>query len=121
MPLQARDVLLRDVAGLEARPGVHPQAVDEFQALLEYYPFDARVSDAEAKIRELNTKLARKIYESGVIYIKMEYYGLPGSRSTRSSNATTTRRTRNRLCCGKGKSCSTDCATANAKRSSSVF
>ena len=54
------------------------KAIDEFQALLEYYPFDARVSDAEAKIRELNTKLARKIYESGVIYIKMEYYRAAG-------------------------------------------
>ena len=54
------------------------KAIDEFQALLEYYPFDPRASDAEAKIRELNTKLARKIYESGVIYMKMEYYRAAG-------------------------------------------
>lgn len=54
------------------------KAIDEFQALLEYYPFDPRAADAEAKIRELNTKLARKIYESGVIYIKMEYYRAAG-------------------------------------------
>jgi outer membrane protein assembly factor BamD len=50
------------------------KAIDEFQALLEYYPFDPRAADAEAKIRELNTKLAKKSYDSGVIYMKMEYY-----------------------------------------------
>ena len=50
------------------------KAIDEFQALLEYYPFDPRAGDAEAKILELNTKLAKKAYDGGVIYIKMEYY-----------------------------------------------
>jgi len=54
------------------------KAIDEFQGMLEYYPFDPRVSDAEARIRELNTKLAKKIYESGVIYMKMEYYRAAG-------------------------------------------
>jgi len=50
------------------------KAIDAFQAFLEYNPTDARVPDAEAKINELNTKLARKEYESGVIYMKMAYY-----------------------------------------------
>jgi len=54
------------------------KSIDEFQALLEYYPFDPRAADAEAKIRELNIKLAKKIYESGVIYMKMEYYRAAG-------------------------------------------
>jgi outer membrane protein assembly factor BamD len=50
------------------------KAIDEFQAFIEYYPTDPRVPEAEAKIAELNTKLAKKMYDSAVIYMKMEYY-----------------------------------------------
>ena len=50
------------------------KAIDAFQAFLEYYPTDLRVSDAEQKISELNAKLARKEYESGIIYMKMTYF-----------------------------------------------
>ncbi len=50
------------------------KAIDAFQAFLEYYPTDPRVPDAEQKIGELNAKLARKEYESGIIYMKMTYY-----------------------------------------------
>ena len=50
------------------------KAIDAFQAFLEYHPTDPRVPEAEAKINELNAKLARKEYESGIIYMKMEYY-----------------------------------------------
>ncbi|MBI2619967.1 MAG: outer membrane protein assembly factor BamD [Ignavibacteriales bacterium] len=50
------------------------KAIDEFQAFLEYHPTDARVPEAEAKISELNAKLAQKEFENGVIYMKMEYY-----------------------------------------------
>ena len=50
------------------------KAIDAFQAFLEYYPTDPRVPDAELRINELNAKLARKEYESGVIYMRMEYY-----------------------------------------------
>jgi outer membrane protein assembly factor BamD len=32
------------------------------------------VTQAEAKISELNTKLAKKEYENGITYIHMEYY-----------------------------------------------
>ena len=50
------------------------QAVDEFQSFIEYHPTDSLVTQAEAKITELNTKLARKEYENGITYIHMEYY-----------------------------------------------
>jgi len=50
------------------------QAVDEFQSFIEYHPTDSLVTDAEAKIAELNTKLAKKEYENGITYIHLEYY-----------------------------------------------
>jgi outer membrane protein assembly factor BamD len=50
------------------------QAIDEFQTFIEYHPTDSLVLDAEAKITELNTKLARKEFENGITYMKMEYY-----------------------------------------------
>lgn len=54
------------------------KAIDGFQAFIEYHPTDARVPEAEAKITELNTRLAQKEYESGLIYMKMEYYRAAG-------------------------------------------
>jgi outer membrane protein assembly factor BamD len=50
------------------------QAVDEFQSFIEYHPTDSLVTDAEAKIAQLNTKLARKEFENGLTYIHLEYY-----------------------------------------------
>lgn len=50
------------------------QAIDEFQSFIEYHPTDSLVTDAEAKISELNTKLARKEFENGLTYMYMEYY-----------------------------------------------
>jgi outer membrane protein assembly factor BamD len=54
------------------------KAIDGFQAFIEYHPTDARVPEAEAKINELNYRLAEKEYESGLIYMKMEYYRAAG-------------------------------------------
>jgi outer membrane protein assembly factor BamD len=51
------------------------KALDAFQSFIEYHPTNALVPQAEEKIRELNTKLAEKEYNSGKIYMKMEYYG----------------------------------------------
>jgi outer membrane protein assembly factor BamD len=51
------------------------KALDAFQSFIEYHPTNALVPQAEQKIRELNTKLAEKEYNSGKIYMKMEYYG----------------------------------------------
>ncbi|HEY6951820.1 MAG TPA: outer membrane protein assembly factor BamD [Bacteroidota bacterium] len=50
------------------------KAIDEFQGYIEYSPTDSLVHDAEARIMELNTKLAEKEYNDGVIYTRMEYY-----------------------------------------------
>ncbi|MCX6135189.1 MAG: outer membrane protein assembly factor BamD [Ignavibacteriales bacterium] len=50
------------------------QAVDEFQSFIEYHPTDSLVTQAEAKISELNMKSARKEFENGITYIHMEYY-----------------------------------------------
>lgn len=50
------------------------KAIEEFQAFIDFFPTDEKVEDAENKIRELNTKLAKKEFNSGVIYEKMEYY-----------------------------------------------
>ncbi|MBI3587523.1 MAG: outer membrane protein assembly factor BamD [Ignavibacteriales bacterium] len=50
------------------------RAIDEFQSFIEYHPTDSLVSHAEAKIMELNTKLAKKEFENGTNYMTMEYY-----------------------------------------------
>ncbi len=51
------------------------QAIEDFQTFIEYTPTaDSLVKDSENKIQELNTKLAKKIYESGRLYFTMEYY-----------------------------------------------
>lgn len=49
------------------------QAIDEFQAFVEYYPLDERRGDAEGKMRELNGKLARKLFDSAELYEKLGY------------------------------------------------
>ncbi|MCX7983543.1 MAG: outer membrane protein assembly factor BamD [Bacteroidetes bacterium] len=50
------------------------KAIDTYQAFLEYYPTDSLATIAEERIKELNTKLAKKEYENGIIYMKMKYY-----------------------------------------------
>jgi outer membrane protein assembly factor BamD len=50
------------------------KAIDEFQAFLEYHPTDPLAHEAEAKIQELNTKLAKKEFDNGLLYMKMENY-----------------------------------------------
>lgn len=50
------------------------KAIDTYQAFLEYYPTDSLATVAEERIKELNTKLAKKEYENGIIYMKMRYY-----------------------------------------------
>ena len=50
------------------------KAISEFQAFIDFFPVDAKVEEAERKIHELNLKLATKLYESAVIYEKMEYF-----------------------------------------------
>jgi outer membrane protein assembly factor BamD len=50
------------------------KALDAFQSFIEYHPTNPLVPQAEQKIQELNTKLAKKEYDAGVIYMHMEYY-----------------------------------------------
>jgi outer membrane protein assembly factor BamD len=49
-------------------------SLDAFQSFIEYHPTNHLVPQAEQKIQELNTKLAKKEYDAGVIYMHMEYY-----------------------------------------------
>jgi outer membrane protein assembly factor BamD len=50
------------------------KAIDEFQTFLEYYPAHLMAADADAKIKELNLRLAKKQFETGELYARMEYY-----------------------------------------------
>ena len=50
------------------------KAIDEFQAFVEYYPSHPSAVDADAKIRELTDKLAKKQYETARLYVTMQYY-----------------------------------------------
>lgn len=50
------------------------RALDEFQSFVEYYPSHTMAVDAEARIKELNTRMAKKTYETARLYAIMEYY-----------------------------------------------
>jgi outer membrane protein assembly factor BamD len=50
------------------------RALEEFQTFVEYYPSHAMAVDAEARIKELNTRMAKKQYETARLYAIMEYY-----------------------------------------------
>ena len=49
------------------------KAIDEFQSFVEYYPGNEHASDADLKIRELTTKLARKQIQTARLYATMGY------------------------------------------------
>jgi outer membrane protein assembly factor BamD len=50
------------------------KAIEEYQAYIDFFPLNEKVAEAEKKIEELNDKLARKDYDTAVIYEKMDYY-----------------------------------------------
>jgi outer membrane protein assembly factor BamD len=50
------------------------KAIDEFQAFLEYHPTDSLAPLAAERIQELNTKLAKKEYDNGELYLTMNSY-----------------------------------------------
>jgi outer membrane protein assembly factor BamD len=50
------------------------KAIDELQSFVEYYPANEHAADANAKIRELTNRLAKKEYETARLYTTMEYY-----------------------------------------------
>jgi len=50
------------------------KAIEEFQAFIDVFPTNPKSEEAANKISEMNNKLAEKLYNSAVIYEKMEYY-----------------------------------------------
>lgn len=62
---------------LSPRPSLDQQytakAIDEFQSFIEYYPSNPLAADADAKIKELNNKLAKKLYEAARQYVTLEH------------------------------------------------
>lgn len=50
------------------------RAIDEFQTFIEYYPTDQSTPEADAKIRELNARLAKKDFDTAELYMKMEVF-----------------------------------------------
>jgi outer membrane protein assembly factor BamD len=50
------------------------KAVEEFQVFIDFFPLNKKVAEAEADIKELNDKLARKEFDSARIYTKLEYF-----------------------------------------------
>jgi len=50
------------------------EAIDDFQTFIEYYPADSLAKIAAAKIVELNNKMAKKEYDNGKLYLRLEYY-----------------------------------------------
>lgn len=49
------------------------KAIQEYQAFIDFFPLDEKVAEAEEKISKLNQNLAKKEFETGRIYEKMEY------------------------------------------------
>jgi outer membrane protein assembly factor BamD len=50
------------------------RAIDEFQSFLEYYPAHEKAVEADARIKELTGRLAKKAYENAIQYVKMGYF-----------------------------------------------
>lgn len=50
------------------------KAIEEFQAFIDVFPTNPRSEEAAKKINEMNNKLAEKLFNSAVIYEKMEYF-----------------------------------------------
>lgn len=49
-------------------------AIDEFSVFLNRYPQSPLAADARAKLKELNDKLARKMFKNGELYLKLHDY-----------------------------------------------
>ena len=50
------------------------KAIDEFQTFVEYYPANPHAADADTKIKELNNRLAKKLYDDAKQYERLDYY-----------------------------------------------
>jgi len=49
------------------------KAIEELQAFIDFFPLSPKVDEAEAKIQEMNLKLAEKAFQSAYIYDRMDY------------------------------------------------
>jgi outer membrane protein assembly factor BamD len=50
------------------------KSIQEFQSFTDFFPNNEKIKTAEARIAELNDKLAYKEYNSAYIYERLEYY-----------------------------------------------
>ncbi len=50
------------------------RAIDELQGFIEYYPKHELVAAAAEKIQDLNTRLAKKEFDTAELYMKLEYF-----------------------------------------------
>ena len=50
------------------------KSIQEFQSFTDFFPAHEKIKTAEARIAELNDKLAYKEYNSAYIYERLEYY-----------------------------------------------
>lgn len=50
------------------------RAIDEFQTFIEYYPQNEFAPDAGVKIQDLNNRLAKKLFDTGELYMILEYF-----------------------------------------------
>jgi outer membrane protein assembly factor BamD len=50
------------------------KAIEEYQAFVDFFPLNEKAAEADAKIKELNEKLAKKEFDEARIYTKLEYY-----------------------------------------------
>ncbi len=49
-------------------------ALDEFQSYVEFFPADTLAKDAESKIAEVSDKIAKKVFQGGILYYRLEYF-----------------------------------------------
>jgi outer membrane protein assembly factor BamD len=54
--------------------GYTRRSLDELQSFVEYYPGHEKAVDAESKIKEMTTRLAKKQYDTAKLYRTMEYF-----------------------------------------------
>ena len=79
-PLVARARYMKAMSGYELSPKSEldqkytREAIDDFQTFIEYSPTDSLAKGAAAKIVELNNKLAKKEFENGKLYFRLEYF-----------------------------------------------
>ena len=50
------------------------RAIDEFQTFIDFNPTHELAPGAAEKIKELNTRLAKKLYDTATLYMTLEYY-----------------------------------------------